>query len=229
MMIGTWWLFVAAHVSFLVLVFMLCVDVCGSSRDFPGTQRSVFGLEFISEKLMVCRHSGSRWVGVPHAIGVALSLLLVQNLHTLRALYPDHRCLPHAVASVLCVWGWAVVIRYDHRRPVPSAREEWVPHMWGVGVFLSTFFALHVSVAYRYLRFHAMVPKHAELRRYSYMAWDTVYVLAACVFLVLILAGHIFQAIIVEYVVALAMLLLNLFSLGLLLRLGFYEETPGWW
>ena len=46
--------------------------------------------------------------------------------------------------------------------------------------------------------------------------------LAALVFVILILADQIFQAIIVEYVVALVMLTLNFLSLGLLLRLWIY-------
>ena len=56
------WLFVAAHVAFLVLGMLILNDVCTGPDTFPlGKDKSVLGLEYISEKIMVCHYATSRW------------------------------------------------------------------------------------------------------------------------------------------------------------------------
>ena len=82
-------IFVAAHVAFVVLGVLLLNDVCTGPDTFPvGKDKSVLDLEFISEKIMVCHYATSRWAWLLESIGVALSVIMIQNTETLQALAP---------------------------------------------------------------------------------------------------------------------------------------------
>ena len=51
--------FVAAHGAFAVAASLLLTDSCVGKTLLPNDEFSLGGLEYISEKLMQCRHSAN--------------------------------------------------------------------------------------------------------------------------------------------------------------------------
>jgi hypothetical protein len=221
------WLFVAAHVAFLVLGLLILNDVCAGPDTFPvGKDSSALGLEYISEKIMVCHYATSRWAWLPESIGVALSVIMIQHMHTLQALAAHAHTHPPWIVlnALLGTVGWGLLVLNDHRKPVQDARNEFELHLFGVGLFVFSLFAVHALIAYRYLHFQAIRVDYAKARRYTYVAGDSVYICLVLGFLVLVFVRQAYDAIIVEYVLALVVVGLNTLSLLLLVRLGWFRE-----
>lgn len=228
------YVFVAAQVAFATLGLLLFYDVCVGPDQFPeGKDQSAFGLEYVSEKLMVCHYAESGWTWLPESIGLAFSIIMIQNIETLRALecatlQPQR---PHApilvLNAVLGTWAWALVVMNDHRRPFPEAPDEFLLHLCGVGLFVFSFLAIHSLLALRYLHYKAICAEYSTARRYSYIAGDSVYLLAVMGFLVLVFVRQVYEAIIIEYVLVFVMILLNVTSLSLLVRTG-WTRASAW-
>jgi len=221
-------IFFAAHVAFVVLGLLLLNDVCTGPNTFQvGKDKSVLDLEFISEKIMVCHYATSRWVWLPESIGVALSVIMIQNMETLQALTTCAQTHPPwlVLNALLGTVGWGLLVLNDHRRPVTTAADELPLHLGGVGLVVLSFLLVHVLLAYHYLCFEAICVDYATARRYIYIAGDSVYICLVLVFLVLVFVRQVYQAIIIEYVLALVVVLLNMISLSLLARLGWRRES----
>jgi len=57
--VATIQVFVPAHAAFVVAASLLLTDSCVSPTMLPNDEFSLNGLEYISEKLMQCRHSAT--------------------------------------------------------------------------------------------------------------------------------------------------------------------------
>jgi len=226
------WLFVVAHVAFLVLGLFILNDVCAGPDTFAdGKDSSALGLEYISEKIMVCHYATSRWAWLPESIGVALSVIMVQHMHTLQALAAHaHTHSPWTVLNALLdTVGWGLLVLNDHRKPMKGARNEFEMHLAGVGLFVFSLLTVHAQIAYRYLYFQAIRVDYAQARRYTYIAGDSLYLCLVLGFLVLVFVRQAYHAIIIEYVLALVVVVLNTLSLSLLVRLSWFRECGASW
>jgi len=200
-------LFALAHVIFVVLTVLLFTDQCeGLPGMLPNHQFSIGGIEYISEKLMDCKHSSSWWTTLPQSIGVMISVLMIQNYITFSTL--SHNTdknvydVMHIALSILNVAAWGALLEFDHRKTTPYAIDVKRIHMIFVVVFLTSFFLVHAATSRRYYYSPVRETHHAQLRRYSYYTADAVYVIGCVLFCVFALLSNVYHAIIIEYVVA---------------------------
>ena len=223
--------YACAHVTFVVLSVFLVTDRCeGSPRMLQNPDTSWFGMEYISEKLMACHYSVSAWHVMPRVLGLSFSVVMLQHFATFNAL-PSPQALPwqksvFVALIVASTFGWGLIIDFDHRKAFAEDAYEYVWHFVGVGIFLASFCTMHAQVSWRYAAARAMVPHFAEVRRYSYVAADALYVATCVVFCVTALMNHVYHAILLEYVIFLLFIVMNTASFVILLRICAWRERP---
>ena len=217
-------IYAAAHTVFAVLSLMLVTDRCeGAPGILANPDKSWLGMEYISEKLMKCRYSSSAWRLLPGVLGLAFSVVMLQHLATFDALpAPPTRAWPRPAFVALIVAtsvGWGLIIDFDHRPAFAAVVPEFAWHFLGVGIFLVSFCVLHFIVSWRYAVARAMMPQYADLRRYSYVATDALYVATCVVFCVTALLSHVYHAILLEYLIFLLFIAMNTTNFVILVRI----------
>jgi len=219
-----------AHVAFFFAALFLLTDECrGSPALLANEQFSWLGMEYISEKILMCRYSSSAWRVLPQVLGQALSVILIQHYSTFLELAPPGA---QTNANVLFLFllvattaGWGLLISFDHRlaHAADSPVDHW--HFASVGLFLGCFFIIHVWISQRYAASRALCTEHAAMRRCSYFAADALYVGACVLFCVTALLEHVYHAILLEYVIFALFFTLNTASFVILVRITAWKET----
>jgi len=226
-MLETSVVYVCAHCSFLFLGCFMLSDACRIPDDWvPTPDSSVFGLVFISEKIMIYKHSQGLKSYVPELLSLSLSIVLIQVQQTFACLKMDTRIRPLdgfvLLSAVGCVAGLNLLVAYDHRDRYTLTHSQWQMHVVGVVLFICGFAAVHIVVALEYAR-HAVITQHATAyawyRRTGYFVGDGVYLAVTVLFLVCIFFQQIVHAILLEYILLVLFFVLNSFSLILWRRL----------
>ena len=215
--------YTVAHLTFIVLAVLLLADYCeGPVTLLPNYEFSVAGMEYISEKLMVCQHSSSLWQTLPNVLGAVLSVITIQHYALFCALKPSMTPRRNDVIfmalSVAQVAAWGALIAFDHRRSTMLLAGHDTLHIVSVFVFLSCFCALHAMISYRYYRCRVFTLRYSTLRRVSYFAVEGVHIGMCVLFSIFAMINNVFHAIIIEYIVGALFCGLNLASLAILLR-----------
>ena len=224
----------AAHAVLVLASALMLIGSCeGSPLLLPNAERSVGGLEFISETLMQCQHSASLAQRLPQIIGSVMSVIMLQNLATFQTLAPTPGrnvwdCV-FGVLLVLTVLTWGLLISNDHH-PHRVLNVHWAnaelthaQHVYSVVSFMACYFAVHVLISRWYMAQRAMHSRFAMLRRVSYFAADTIYILLCVLFSVFAVISNVYHAIMIEYVVALLFFTLNAMSLVVLTRINEWQ------
>lgn len=219
--------YVCAHFSFLFLGCFMLSDACRIPDEWLSTPDSkVFGLVFISEKIMIYKHSQGVKSYIPELLSLTLSIVLIQTQHTFECLkstprlgWLDGFMLLNAVA---CVAGFNLLLSNDHRDRYTPTYSQWPLHVVGVILFICGFAVVHTVIALAYKK-HAVITHHATAyawyRRTGYVVGDGVYLSVTLLFLVSVFFQQILHAIVLEYVLLLLFFVLNSFSLILWRRL----------
>jgi len=202
-------------------------DACRIPADWvPTPDSSVFGLVFISEKIMIYKHAQGLKSYIPELLSLSLSLVLIQTRQTFECLkshtYIGWRDGLIALGAVGCIAGFNVLVAYDHRDRYTQTYSQWQMHVMGVVLFICGFIATHIVIAFAYAR-HAVITHHATAyawyRRTGYFVGDGVYLTVTCLFLMCIFFQQIVHAILLEYILLVLFFVLNSFSLILWQRL----------
>ena len=224
--------FVCAHVSFAVFGVIALSDIRTIPPGWVRTpDKSIFGLVWISEKLMIYKHSTDNYTYVPDLLSLALSVIILQTHYTFRclvdSLYITRVDAVLIVSSVACIAGLNILITYDHRDRFTVSYSQWNVHVCGVFLFIIGFLVVHLIVAWTYNQ-HAVIVRNAApyswYRRKGYFFGDGIYLAATVVFVVCVCFQQVVNAIMMEYILLIMMWLLNTFSLLLLFRLEHSES-----
>jgi len=223
--------YACAHALFVVFSVFLITDRCeGPPVMLPNPDTSWLDMEYISEKLVMCRHTSSAWHYTPGLLGLFFSVVMLQHFATFKALPVQHaHSWQNSVFVALIVataLGWSMIIGFDHRPFFAHDEPEYVWHFVGVGIFLVSFCVLHVQVSWRYAASIAMMPRYGNIRRYSYVAADALYVATCVLFCITTLLNHVYHAILLEYVVFLLFLVMNTASFVILIRICAWQAQP---
>jgi len=215
--------YAAAHVTFIVLVVFLLTDFCeGPATLIPNYEFSIAGMEYISEKLMVCQHSSSMWQTLPHLIGAVLSVITLQLYAVFSALSPSvaprRNDVIFMALSIVHVTAWGALTAFDHRRSTLLLDGRDTLHILSVALYLSCFCALHAMISYQYYRCSVITLRYSTLRRVSYFAVEFVHISMCVLFCIFAMINNVFHAILIEYIVAALFCGLNLASFAILLR-----------
>jgi len=217
--------FACAQGVFAGLGIALLSGVCSPVGSWqPSVNRNGVGLEYISEKLMHCNHSPRGLDYIPLLLSVAFSVIMMQLLETWRLLYRRKSAVCDAVftaCAVLCLFGWCMLVRYDHRDRRDAFSGMDGMHAAGVVLFMSTFLVLHAALSWAYAEDIVSVnlTSFAIFRRQAYVASDVLYVIVCVVFAVLVVLDRNGGAITAEYIILLAFEALNIANIYILSRL----------
>ena len=217
--------FACAQAVFAGLGIALLSGVCTPVGPWqPSVNRNGVGLEYISEKLMHCNHSPRGLDYLPLLMSVAFSVVVMQLLETWRLLYRRKSAVHDALftaCGVLCLVGWCVLVRYDHRDRRDAFSGMDGMHAAGVVVFMASFIALHAASSWAYAEDIVSVnlTHFAIFRREAYVASDVLYVIVCVVFAVLVILDRNSGAITAEYIILLAFEILNIANIYILSRL----------
>jgi len=215
--------YAAAHIAFFLLTILLLADFCEKAPTLmPNYEFGVAGMEYISEKLMVCQHSPTWWQTLPHIIGSVLSVIVLQLYAVFEALQPPPSPTTGDVifmaVSVAVVAGWGALSAFDHRRSSMLLPGQDELHIVSVVVFLGAFCTLHAMISHRYYIKSPFSMRFARLRRASYFAVEGVHIVMCVLFSVFAMLSNVFHAILIEYIVATLFCSLNVLSFVILLR-----------
>lgn len=224
--------YLGAHVAFFLTSLFLLTDQCsGAPTLLRNEEFSWLGMQYISEKIMVCRHSSSLWRILPETLGLAVSVIMIQHYATFLELAPSGEHTNSNIVFMALVTsataGWGLLISFDHRQANVDDNLVNDKHFASVALFLTSFFAVHVLVSQRYAASRALFPEHAAMRRCSYFAADALYVGACVLFCVTAIMDHVYHAILWEYVIFALFCALNTASFVILLRIYAYPEQEG--
>jgi len=223
-------IYTAAHVVFIALALLLLLDFCeGHTSLLPNYEFSIAGMEYISEKLMVCQHSTSWWQTLPHVIGAVLSIITLQHyavFHELKHTAIDVYDAAFMLLSVVTVAAWSSIITFDHRKSRAFVANNDNLHIASVFVFLTGFCTLHGMISYQYYRSPTHTLRYSRMRRMSYFAVEGLHIALCVLFSIFAMASNVYHAILIEYVVGILFVCLNLASLAILLRVRDYTTSP---
>jgi len=224
--------FMCAHISFAVLGGIALSDLIIVPASWVTTQdKSVFGLVWISEKIMIYKYSTGKYAYVPDLLSLVLSVILVQTNYTFRCL-THNRGVSRAdtgiiASSLACICGLNILVSFDHRDRFTATYSQWNVHVCGVFFFIVGFLCIHLIVALAYSQ-HAVIISNAGTyawyRRTGYFVGDGVYLAATMAFLVCVCFQQVVNAILMEYVLLVLLVVLNTISLLLLQRLQCQES-----
>jgi len=222
--------YTAAHVTFIALAVLLLSDFCeGPVSLIPNYEFSIAGMEYISEKLMVCQHSTSWWHTLPHVIGAVLSIITLQHYAVFRALKHtaiDAYDVVFMLLTVGTVAAWSSLIAFDHRKSTVFIAGNDSLHIASVVVFLTGFCALHGMISLQYYRSTAYTLRFSTVRRVSYFAVEGLHIAMCVLFSIFAMVSNVYHAILIEYIVALLFVGLNLASFAILLRVRDHTMLP---
>jgi len=223
--------FACAQCVFAGIGIALVCGVCSPLGPWqPSVNRNGVGLEYISEKLMHCNHSSRGLDYLPLLMSVAFSVVLLQIIETWRLLFRSRSAAPDLLfvaCAVVCLVGWSMLVRYDHRDMQDAYSSMDHMHATGVVVFMVTFLLLHAASSWTYAEDIASVnlTRFAVFRREAYIFSDILYVVVCVVFAVFVILQHNEGAITTEYIILVAFEILNLVNLYIQSRL--VARTPG--
>jgi len=148
-----YYIYALAHVVFIVMGLLLIAGACPLPTQWTASTESFLGMNFISEEIMICKYTNTRWQYLPQMVSISLSLVYIQIYHTYRILTAENVASWGATALVVIlstgIHGFLVLISNDYRTSLQVRDNNERYHFYGVGLFVTSFWIAHCSSAYR--------------------------------------------------------------------------------
>mgnify|MGYP004106012613 FL=1 len=219
-----YYIYVVAHVVFLVMGIAIISGSCSRPIPWTAAPESFWGMKFISEEIMTCKYTDTPWQYLPQMVSIPLSLIYIQIYHTYRILSVEHGVSWGSTVLVvvlpMSVHGLLVLASNDYRTSYQTREDNVNYHFYGVCVFITGFWIAHLFVCISYARHKATINGvyYAKMRRLTYFCIEGLYFFSTIAFALMTMGNWRHHAIGVEYVLLILLVSMNLYSLYILSR-----------